>query len=112
MEWRPGGHRVRGRELELVEEVRVGCREVEGDRVGGRVGHDPLREIARRLRSGKTALCTDDLGEVEPRTERMEQCALDRTPEIGRTYDRPGRVADAGTQMEGVRAAPVGRDGK
>ena len=38
--------RVGERESQLVEEFRVGCREMEGDRVRGVVGDDPAGEVA------------------------------------------------------------------
>ena len=63
-------NRASERKRELVNEVRIGLREVKGDRPGRIVGHDGSGEIAplRLLRTGFTA----DESRVEERSVTAE----------------------------------------
>lgn len=87
--------RVGEGEGELVQELRIGRGEVEGDSVCLAVGDDPAREIAAARRPLALA-SADDAGVVGRRARVDGEDAFDRVAEIFRPDRRPVGVPDAG----------------
>jgi hypothetical protein len=92
---------------ELVEEVRVGLAQVEGDRARRVIGDDPRRQVAPP-RVPVARWCAED-ALVIGRNIAEAELALDAAAEVGRPHERAVGVPDSPAKRERVRRAAVGR---
>src|SRR5205823_8599653 len=92
-------YHVREGKRELVQELWIGCAEMEGDRTGAVVHDDASAEVAvsAMFRAGVGA--DDAFVEADSGRGQLE-IALDRPADIGRHQTTAGRVADVAPQME------------
>ena len=93
---------------QLEQELGVGRGEVEGDRPGGVVGDDPVREVAA-LRVVGARGGAGEAGVQRRAGDPTPEQALDRAAEVAGPQRLAVGVADPGTDAEGVCPAAVGR---
>ena len=107
MAGRAGRGRRRHEQGELVQEVRVGLAQAEGDRARRVIGDDPGGQVApprvpvARWRAEDALVVGGNVAEAE--------LALDAAAEVGRPHGRAVGVPDSPAQRERVRPAAVDR---
>ena len=107
MAGRAGRRRRRHDQGELVEEVRVGLAQAEGDRPRRVIGDDPGGQVAPP-RFPVARWRAEDALEVGGNVAEAE-LALDAAAEVGRPHGCAGGVPDSPAQRERVRPAAVYR---
>ena len=103
----PGGAWRSQDQRELVEEVRIGLAQAEGDRARRVIGDDPRMQVAPPRLSVARLRAEDAL--VVGGTGAEAELALDAAAEVRRPHGRAVGVPDARAQRERVRRAAVGR---